>query len=577
MLCAGMVSTPLFAQTPSLPDAGSLLRDIESIEPALEAPAKLGSQLPPALPDKGQSVVLKEVHFDNYQSMATDKQLQNIVQHAIGKPIGFNGLMHLADLVTEYLKNQGYFLAFAYLPEQDITEGKVLISIQPGRIEGGSEWQPSNIENSGVDLSKQRIINTFNNALKPDQDDVVHTQQLERGLLIINDLSGISATSSLEKGQEFGTTRVGLNIKSTPRYSANAWLDNYGNYYTGDKRINAMGFVNNVSGIGDELVGMLSLTEFMNFGRIGYSAPVGYSGLTASSSLSLMQYELGNLDLGSNTLDGNSVSFNAGMRYPLIRSRVNNLYTSFNYDYRLLRDYQNDDLDKHREYQTLTVGLNGDKIDRWYGGGLTNYYARLTFGDLDRSGQQQDYEADQLGADTQGQFHKLTLGGARLQKINDQMTFLIKGAIQTLASDNLDSSEEISISGVNGVRAYAPGDASGDEGWHLTLEAKYAPEGVSMLNGNLQFSAFYDTGMITNIDKKPWDQPTNSAGVNSYQISGAGLGMTWTQPQKYSVKASYAQKINDKIEERKDISTGVTDSEGKDRGGRFWLQAMWWF
>jgi hemolysin activation/secretion protein len=569
-----MVSGLVGAQV-AIPDAGSLLRDLENLPQSFESTPPLGSQLAPAMADEGQTIQLNTVQFENYQGMATEPELQAIVKDAIGKQLGFNGLMHLADQVSEYLKNKGYFLAFAYLPEQDISDGHLLIRIQPGRIEGGGFWDRSLVSGSGINLTTDRIVETLNYSLRADENDIINSQQMERCLLVINDLAGVSATSSLERGAEFGTTRVNLDLKATPRYTGNAWIDNYGSYYTGDWRANVAGNINNLSGLGDQLTGMITQTQFMSFGRIGYNVPVGYSGLTANAALSLMQYELGNLP--SVDADGNSVSFNAGLRYPMIRSRQTNLYTTAVYDYKLLKDELNQMPDKHRVYNNLTLGINGDNLDRFGGGGLINYGVSLTAGELDRSGNSVDWSNDQAGAKTHGGFYKLNLNGTRIQKLTSSTSLLVSAALQPLVSGNLDSSEKISISGVSGVRAYASGDASGDEGWRLTIEPRYDIPGLLVLNGGVQLSAFYDIGVITKIDKKPWDSPTNSAGVNSYQISGAGLGFSWSQPQRYSLRASYAWKINDKVEDRKDITTTTSDSEGKIRNGRFWVQAMVWF
>lgn len=555
-----------------LPDAGSILRDMENLPMGVQPTPQFGSQLPPALPDEGQTITLNSVRFENFKPMATELELQSLVKDAIGIQYGFNGLMHLADRVTEYLKNKGYFLAFAYLPEQDISEGHLVISIQPGRIEGGGLSEQNVTSGSGINLSTQRIVETLNYSLRADEHDIVRATKMERGLLLINDLAGVNATSTLEHGSEFGTTRVNLDISATPRYTSNAWFDNYGSYYTGDLRANAMGNINNLTGVGDQLTGMITQTQYMSFGRIGYSTPVGYSGLTANTSLSLMRYELGNLITVDS--DGGSVSVNAGLRYPIIRSRQTNLYTSVNYDHKHLKDELNQSPDKDRVYNNFSLGINGDQLDRLGGGGLTNYGITFTAGDLDRTGNQIDYDNDQNNAKTHGSFYKLNLSGARIQKLTDTTTLLISANLQTLSSGNLDSSEKVSISGVSGVRAYAGGDASGDEGWRLTIEPRYDVPGLLVLNGGIQLSAFYDIGGISNIDKAPWGTPANTAGKNNYLISGAGLGFNWSQPQRYSVKASYAWKINDKIEER---STAETDSEGKDRGGRLWIQGMWWF
>lgn len=568
----------VMAQTP---DAGSLLRDIEASQPGVIERLPEQRSLPPALPDTGQRITLKSVRFQGYEGMASEAELQAVIRDALGQELGFNGLQHQADRISDYLKNKGYFLAYAYLPQQDISQGELLIIIQPGRIEGGALQHRQDLTDQGINLSSERIFNTLNQSLKADENDIIRAKQMERGLLLVNDLSGISARSNLEKGAEPGTTRININLKSTPRYTANAWLDNYGNRYTGSWRANAMGNINNLSGRGDQLNLMANIsTETLSedlelkYARLGYSLPVGYSGLSANFGVSYMQYTLGK-ELKDAGLKGNAITANAQLRYPIIRSRQNNLYISGGYDYKTLDDKQDATNIKQREYNNLTLALNGDKLDQWQGGGLTNYSLSLTAGKLDRKGNAQDYADDQAGAQTHGDFSKANLTLARLQKLTDTTSLMMRLAAQ-YTQDNLDSSEEFTLGGPSGVRAYAGGEGAGDYGWQTTLEARYDLPGL-VLGGNIQLQAFIDHGHIT-LHADQWDS-FNAANVSlnakdNFTLTGVGLGASLIQAQKYSLKASYAWKVNDDIYDRSLVDT---DSEGQEVNGRFWLQAMAWF
>uniref|UniRef100_UPI0005C97181 ShlB/FhaC/HecB family hemolysin secretion/activation protein n=1 Tax=Thiomicrospira microaerophila TaxID=406020 RepID=UPI0005C97181 len=448
----------------------------------------------------------------------------------------------------------------------------LIIRIQPGRIEGGGNWERNVTAGQGVNLSNQRINQTLNHALRPDQNDIIRATKMERGMLLLNDLAGVSATSNLQRGREFGTTRVDVAFRATPRYTGNAWIDNYGSYYTGAWRANAMGHINNLSGMGDRLTGMITQTTDQSYGRIAYDTPISYKGLTFNTSLSYLKYTLGQ-DLKDLDLNGTALSANAGLKYPIIRSRQTNLYIQGQYDYKDLKDYTKNDNTKDRIYNNLTLSLNGDKIDRLGQGGLTQYGVSLTYGDLNRKGNADDYSSDQTTAQTHGSFHKLNANLTRIQQLHSGLNLHASARLQTLASGNLDSGEKFTLGGVNGVRAYAGGEGSGDQGWLTALELRYDLPGVMVYNGGIQLQGFIDHGQIT-LDKKPWDTPANNNNVNSYSLTGTGIGLSWSQPQRYMLKAAYAIKINDDINDR---TTTGKDSEGKDDQGRFWLQAMVWF
>ena len=80
------------------------------------------------------------------------------------------------------------------------------------------------------------------------------------------------------------------------------------------------------------------------------------------------------------------------------------------------------------------------------------------------------------------------------------------------ASKNLDSSEKFSLGGPYGVRAYACGEASGDEGWLGSLELRHG------ITSSLAASVFPDFGRVS-INAKPYLD-----GSNTQKRSGTGFG-----------------------------------------------------
>ncbi|WP_024850185.1 ShlB/FhaC/HecB family hemolysin secretion/activation protein [Hydrogenovibrio kuenenii] len=573
-LLAGFFScTSAIAAQPTVPDAGSLLRDLEKNTPQQAPATDHKSQLPAPMKDTGIKIKLQSVEFKGFESLATNKELQSLVKPAIGQKLGFNGLQHLADLVTEYLVNKGFFLAFAYLPEQDVSNGHLIITAQLGQIESNGKWYRKD-KGKGINLSSEQISGTLNYNLKPETPRAIRVGLMERGLLIFNDLSGVKATSTLARGSEPGTTRMNVLLKATPRYTGNAWLDNYGNRYTGSARVNALGKINNVSGIGDQLNATASVTQNLKYARLGYQAPVGYSGLTANANLSFMNYTLGE-DLSNLGYSGSAATLSGGLRYPITRSRQKNLYASATLDYQSLEDKQNAATIRDRKYTNLTLELNGDNWDRWRAGGLNNYGISLTLGDLDRKGNQTDYNYDQSTAKTQGFFTKLNLNASRLQKLTHRSSLLMKANLQPYASGNLDSSEKFSLGGPNGLRAYPVGEGTGDLGWLLSLEGRYDLPKSFIPNSKLQLQTFIDTGHVT-LQANPWAGyvPANTNKTNDYQMSDFGIGATLSQAGRYSLQASYAWKLNDQVNDR---TTTGKDTENQANSGRFWLQAIAWF
>ncbi|PYG02696.1 hemolysin activation/secretion protein [Thioalkalivibrio sp. ALE21] len=560
---------PVHAQVE--PDAGTLLRDRPEVP---REPERMPEReaLPEPMEETDVRIELERVVFEGYESLAEEPELQALVADRLGEELGFNGLQQLAERVTRHLREQGYILSFAYLPEQDVSDGEVVIRIRTGALEDAGSWEHI-LEDKDVRLSDERVVGMLNHQLSPEQEALVQAAQLERTMLLFNDLAGIRASSSLRAGREPGTTRMDIDFREEDRYTGTLWADNYGNRYTGEERLNARGAIHNLSGRGDRLTGMVSAARWMTNLDVQYTTPLGYSGLSGHLELGYLDYELGR-ELSDLDYEGDALTAGAGLSYPLIRSRLRNLSLEGSYQYRELDDEQAGDNVRDRVYHTGTVALDGDWLDEVGGGGLVNYRVAATVGDLDRSGNAFDRELDRQTARTHGSFRKLNLEALRLQRITDDFSLLVRASGQ-YSFDNLDSAEQFSAGGPHGVRAYPAGEISGDHGWQATVEGRYDAATLDGIDSRLQLTAFYDAGGVT-LRRDRWDgySPANANETNTPVIQGAGVGANLHRPGVYSLRASVAFKVNDDVDDR---SVTGKDSDGRSRDPRFWVQAMVWF
>ena len=119
------------------PDAGQLLREQQ---PQRQLPQQLpkadAETEKPPLADTGVRITVKEFRFSGHQGLIKESELQALVGNAVGKTLSFSELQAVADKVTAYLKDQGWFLARAYLPRQDVSTGSIEITIVQGKSDG---------------------------------------------------------------------------------------------------------------------------------------------------------------------------------------------------------------------------------------------------------------------------------------------------------------------------------------------------------------------------------------------------------------------------------------------------------
>ena len=457
--------------------------------------------------------------------------------YSLGELRGF------ASKVTAYYNSRGYPLAQAYLPAQDVNDGRVTVAMAESRY-GKIELRNRSSLRDGV---AHRVLEGL------DSGDPVAIAPLERRLLLLSDIPGIAVNSTLAPGTEGGTSDLIVNIDPARRVTGVIEADNAGNRYTGAYRGGGTVNFNNLTGHGDVAsLRLLGSTAGLLYGRASYQTLVGLA--TVGAAYAHIDYELGK-EFKSLDASGTADIATLYAAYPLVRSRDDNLRALVSADARWFTDKVGLTATRtERMIRSLTAGVDGDHYDDLGGGAWTAYSVAATYGDLDIE-TPADRAADAAGLRTNGSYGKLQLAASRLQTIAGP--FSLYGAVRgQLASKNLDSSEKMQLGGAYGVRAYPEGEAYGDEGYLANIEARLLLPALSEgMPGRVQLVGFVDFGTVTFAKNRRFTGP------NSAHRSGYGGGVTWAAPNNFVVKASYARKLG---------SAAATSAP--DRSGRFWIQ-----
>ncbi len=559
LLAVGSLLSAASLQAETIPDAGSILRQQQSqlqLQNQLSAPQKEKLTTPPD--NNGIRVTVKSFTFIGYEGLVTEMELQSVVAGSVGKNISYNELQAQADRVGAYLRQKGWFLAHAYLPKQDVTAGTIEIVITQGKSDGKISIKADKT----VRINQSILQRMARHAAQVDQP--INKGPLERTILLMNDLPGITARSFVAPGSQTGSSSMEITVTEGSLLKGIVWGDNYGNHYTGSWRANAMLSVNDPLHIGDKLSLMIIESEGMTLGRADYSVPIASNGLSGTLSYTGMRYKLIG-DLASLEYKGHSNSIDAGLSYPVRRSRTSNITTAITYGYQALIDNQFS-VDIHdRKLNTVTFRGKGDSYDTMLGGGYNNWNVSATTGDFHES------IADISTTKTEGQFTRFNFGLSRLQRLAKRATLDVSWNAQ-MALNNLDSSQEFSLGGPNGVRSYPVGESSGDEGHIISTELRYNLP-VPAAWGNLQLCGFYDAGHVT-IRKEETAIPLGTAtNLNSYWLQGLGAGLNYSSPGSFTLRVSWAHVIG----ENAGRSVKGNNSDGQSNDDRFWLESRIFF
>lgn len=564
LLLAGLTAS-LLASSPALhaqPDAGQLLNQQQRQNPPPGRQAELRDGTADTLPAEAANAFrakVRSVRFSGAEGLVPAAELQAAVGDAMGKELTHSQLQALAARITALLQQRGFPLARAYLPRQDLTEGVLEIAVLQGRLESGAQrLQIAN--SSGVATSWLQAIA---DAALPQ--GTLRTEDLERALLLMNDLAGVTARARLERGSEPGTSRLVVSAEASPRLRTQLSLDNFLNRYTGAVRGNLRLSWANPSGVGDGLALGLNLSEGNQGLSANYSRPLTPAGLRLSLGLSSLDYEIGQ-ELKPLDLHGNARSFNLGLSYPLQRSRAASLWVSAEAEHRALSDDSLVGNLRDRRVQRLQFSLYGNA---WNAAGLgagTDWQFSAVGGRVDLGGNAADAALDQLTAGTQGAYTKLAAQVARVQTLSAGGDWSLYGGLSAqLADDNLDSSEKFLLGGPSGVRAHAVGEASGDSGWLATVELRHEFRAAAGVQA--QALAFVDAGEVQ-LHRQLWSTALPAGRDNRLGLSGLGVGLN-LYSQGWQLRSALARSVGGNEARQAD----GRDADGRTSRTRFWLQA----
>jgi len=548
----------------SAPDAGSLLKQ----EKELQQQQNLPKSIPKSLIDDntkeqktqnvGEKILIKEFRFEGEIKAFTKEELRKVIQDLYNKELTFNEIQTAALRIKNFYNQKGYFLANAVIPKQEVKNGIVIIFVTEGKLDSKN---PYIIKKTGLRL-KEDIPKQY---LNQSMNGEVTQQGLERGLLNFNDTPGVAGTITLEPGDEPGTTKIILDVVEGPLLSGSVTVDNYGSRYTGEIRTTGTVNINNPTKYGDQvgLTKIVAPKDNFDLNQASYSFPLGRSGLRGTASYSKLEYKIGK-ELETNPMSmGTADLYSTSLKYPLYRTAKRSFFLDGSYDKKKLYNETTGTVTSNKELDNYGLGFTFQNTDEFITAGFSQFSFTQTFGDLDLSKVASSLTSDQGagGAKTNGSFEKSTLQFLRIQRVTEKLNLQLLANAQ-FSNKNLDSSEKLSLGGATGVRAYPSGEASGDEGRKISLDAKYNLKSGTRF-GDIIASIFYDYGKIRQY-KDTLDISMTTP--NEYSLEGWGVALDLISAGKYNVKVGWADAIGG--------NPGKT-SEGKNSDGRGDLSRYW--
>ena len=557
--------------SPIIPDnniSGALQKEFERQLPKFNA---LPEPVAPSPIEKIQeepegqvTVVVKGFRFEG-ANLISDEQLQSELQPWVGEKVSLKELQKAADQIAEMYRKQ-HLLVQTNIPPQDLQQEDaiILIKILEAKL-GAIRIDPDQKSRIKQDLIKSYIL--FDSQL----GEHFYTNRIERSLYLLNEIPGVAIESEIEPGDNDGEVALRLKFGDKPLISGYGTLSNYGGNSTGVMQGLVNLNINNPSGYGDQVT-LTTITSLgSQYGQLGYSIPLGASGLRAGMTLNSLYYSTIGDFAGS---QGSSTNWGVNLNYPMLRTQSTNANLSFAYLNKSNFNYNLTTASLVSDYviNEYTFGISGNHYDSLWIGGVTNASINFVSGNFSTLPDSAGLTYGQFTAPT---FTKLTFSVTRNQQIIPDKMILNLNFNGQVASGNLDGVERFYLGGGNGVRAYPTSQGSGDQGAMLNLDLQY------QFPGNVLGYVFYDIGVVNQYkDINTFNAlAANTNAGNRYTLSGFGMGA------KYSIygvnlNALIALQLGENPLYRFDSSSKSyvpQNNDGTTKNVYFWLQANYPF
>ena len=510
-----------------MPTPGSVqeqLRTPPTAPPADTTPALESSAAPRAasgVQAGGKRILIEKFDIIGNSAVTADA-LQALLTPHQGRHLSLFEIYELADGLTQYYRDLGYAVASVNVPAQKVSSGTVKFEVLEGRIGA------LRIENSG--MYKPWYLQRRLGGVKAG--DVLDEHRLERDLLLVNDLPGVTARAVVEPGAEYGDSDLVLQVEEK-RFDAAMRFNNYGRSSIGEWKIEGDFAVNAPIGLGDRLEFNLVHAEggTLDYFNIRYGFPIFYTGTRVAAYFSRNDYKVDHDELapGLQSLDisGDGDNFGLSILHPLIRARRQNLYIGIGYDRVITRQLIGGlGIKDKADISLMNLNLLYSRLhdDHAFSTISANFATNFDSNMRDPVTGQPENNA---------QTAKLRIDASHFRPIVGPWSMFAK-LTMVGAVDPIVDTQKFRIGGRDSVRGYASSELAGDGGYAVRFEIQR-----QFLFGNWPTRTFVfgDSGTVTR---------KNAATIglaSSESISGAGVGLEALLRNRYRINVELAKQI----------------------------------
>ncbi|HEX6112361.1 MAG TPA: ShlB/FhaC/HecB family hemolysin secretion/activation protein [Geminicoccaceae bacterium] len=532
--------------------------------PELPAPPREGPpplvvpQPPPARPGApgGLRVWISQIEIVGAELIDRDR-LEAAVAGYAGRFLSIDELIALRDVITRLYVDQGYVNSGAIIPQQDVSDGVIVIQVIEGRL---GEIQVEGLRHLRASFVEERI--------RAATGPVLNVERVrEQLLLLLREPLIERLQATLLPGPTLGDSRLLVEAEEAQLATVTTDLSNDRPPAVGAEEAEVLLTLRSTSGRADPLRLSVAATEGLRTAYFDYSVPLTAGDLRFNLAGQAQTSEIVEEPLDELDIEGESYTLDIGLSAPLVNRSNEQLLASMTLSRRhsetkaLGRSFSFAPGVDDGEADITAIRLAQEWRRSWSAARSTSAIAaRSTFSlGLDALGATINDE----GPDSQF----LTWLGQVQWAVRDESTgnqLRLRGDLQ-LAAEGLLPIERIGIGGLRSVRGYRENRLVRDSGWIVSIEYDLPLVRLPVPrlsagpdDGFLRLAPFIDAG-------GGWNVGTETP--NPDAIYGAGAGLVWTVSPRLEFRVDAALPLQD-------VDDLGEEDDLQDRGLYFQVRAQ---
>jgi len=449
----------------------------------------------------GATFKLKGVVVESATAFSKE-ELAAVYSGYIGKEATLGTLNEIASKITAKYRNAGYILSRAVVPPQRIGDGVAKIKIVEGYVNKVIVQGPG---------SDAKLIGQYAEKIRAAKP--LNASTLERYLLLMDDLPGVSANAVLKPSSAPGASDVIITLKDK-RIDGAVTVDNRGTRYLGPVQYGLEAHINNATGWYDHTLlrtNVTSIVRELQFFQLVHEEQLDSEGTKLTVGVGHTRTKPG-YRLDTLRVSGVDVSYFAQVSHPFVRSRQTNWFGNVEVDHRRTKSMSLGAPLYTDRLNIARIGSTYDFVDSY--SAINRFEGRLSkglnFGD-------DGYPDIRSRSNGHTGFYKINGSASRLQPISGPFSLYVAATGQA-SSAALLSSEQFGVGGANFGSAYDPSEITGDSGIAGRTELQYSRYGDLEWVPSYQLYGFYDIGEV-------WVRNPAAGLERTESIASLGLGL----------------------------------------------------